>query len=172
MGSTVAPAPVIVSAEFGAADFAWLDGLRRAHYPPERNVVAAHLTLFHHLPPSLVPELSDRLRAEVRSTRRPPAMIGEPLLLDRGVALRVRSEALMATRVRLAEAFAGLLTLQDAAAWRPHVTIQNKVEPAVARRLHARLEAELPRFRPLVIAGLASFSYRDGLWELIHRHRF
>ncbi|RZL99804.1 MAG: 2'-5' RNA ligase family protein, partial [Sphingomonas sp.] len=46
-------APIIVTAVFGAEDFAWADGLRRAHFPPDRNIVPAHLTLFHHLAPSL-----------------------------------------------------------------------------------------------------------------------
>ena len=43
---------LIVTAELGPADFGWLEGLRRAHYPPERNQLPAHLTMFHALPPS------------------------------------------------------------------------------------------------------------------------
>lgn len=54
---------LIVTAEIGAADFAWLEGLRRKHYPPDRNHVPAHLTIFHALPPS----------AEVEVRNRPPA---------------------------------------------------------------------------------------------------
>ena len=57
----MASAPIIVSALFGAADFAWLDDLRKAHFPAEKNQLAAHLTLFHHLPPSIEPELKRRL---------------------------------------------------------------------------------------------------------------
>ncbi|MBY0519244.1 MAG: M13 family metallopeptidase, partial [Sphingomonas sp.] len=30
-------APIIVSALFGATDFAYFDGLRRTHFPPERK---------------------------------------------------------------------------------------------------------------------------------------
>lgn len=102
MSEVIAAAPIIVTAEFGPADFAWLDRLRRIHFPAARNVVPAHITLFHHLPPSLLPELDSRLAAETRSAPRPAATIGEPLLLDRGVALRVRSDELMAIRERLA----------------------------------------------------------------------
>ena len=47
------PAPIIVTALFGKADAVWFDGLRRAHFPPERNRLDAHLTMFHHLAPSL-----------------------------------------------------------------------------------------------------------------------
>jgi hypothetical protein len=64
-----------------------------------------------------------------------------------------------------------LLTPQDRAGWRPHVTIQNKVEPAEARALQQALEADF-RPRPLVIAGLASWWYRGGPWEPISRHMF
>ncbi len=70
---TSGPAPIIVAAEFGGTDFTWLDGLRRAHFPPERNQIAAHLTLFHHLPPSLLAELDTRLNAATRHATRPVA---------------------------------------------------------------------------------------------------
>jgi hypothetical protein len=169
---TPAAAPIIVVADLGAQDFAWLDRLRRTHFPPDRNVVPAHLTLFHHLPPSLLPELDSRLRAETRQIRRPAALIGDPQFLGGGVALRVRSEELIAIRARLSEAFDGLLTPQDAAGWRPHVTVQNKVESGVARRLHGDLLGRFEQLKPLDIAGLATFYYRGGPWEPIARYRF
>jgi hypothetical protein len=165
-------APVIVAAEFGPADFAWLDSLRRTHFPIGRNQLPAHLTLFHHLPPSLLPELAMRLKAEMREIRRPAASIGEPILLGRGVALRVRCEALDALRGRLADAFAGMLTPQDDARWRPHVTIQNKVEPAEAKRLYAQLAEDFDHPRPLFVSGLATHYYRGGPWQPIARYRF
>jgi 2'-5' RNA ligase superfamily len=165
-------APVIVAAEFGAADFAWLDRLRRTHFPIERNQLPAHMTLFRHLPPSLLPELDARLKTEIRTMHRPVASIGEPMLLGRGVALRVRCVALEALRERLADAFAGMLTPQDEANWRPHVTIQNKAEPAEARRLHAQLAEDFRHPRPLFLTGLATHFYRGGPWEQIARYRF
>ena len=165
-------APIIVTADLGPADFAWLDRLRRTHFPGERNLVPAHLTLFHHLPPSLLGELGSRLLAETRVARRPAATIGEPMLLERGVALRVQSDELMVIRERLAEAFENALIPEDAAPWRPHVTIQNKVDPLIARRLHAELASTFGRPRWLDIAGLAIFYYRGGPWEPIARYRF
>lgn len=165
------PAPIIVAATFGPADFGWLDGLRRTHFPPERNWIAAHLTLFHHLPPGLAGELDARLRAATQRIPPPDATIDGVMNLGRGVALRVRSPALAAIRADLAEAFAGCLIPQDQAGWRPHVTIQNKVAPAEAKALHAALTAGfIPR--PLAIAGLASHYYRGGPWEPIARYRF
>jgi hypothetical protein len=165
-------APVIVAADFGPADFAWLDRLRREHFPAERNQLPAHLMLFHHLPPSLLPELDTRLKVETRALRRPEASIGEAMLLGRGVALRVRCRALEVLREGLVDAFTGMLTPQDAAGWRPHVTIQNKVEPAEAKALHRRMAVEYGDTRPLTLTGVATYFYRGGPWEPIARYRF
>jgi len=165
------PAPLIVSALFGAEDFAWMDGLRRAHFPPERNQLDAHLTLFHHLPPSLEPELRQRLIQATRGASSPPATVSALMKLGRGVALRIDSPGLAIIRRDLADAFAGLLTPQDAGGWRAHVTIQNKVEPAGARRLHDRLAAGFAP-RPIRIVGIGVWRYRGGPWEAVSRHPF
>lgn len=163
-------APIIVTALFGDADFAWLDGLRRSHFPPERNLVPAHLTLFHHLPPSLEDEIRRRLADFARGPR-PAARIDKLRLQGDGVAFRVASAGLEDIRDALAEAFAGMLTPQDQAPWRPHVTIQNKVEPDAAKALHREMSASFEP-RPLTIAGLASWAYRGGPWEPLSRHPF
>ncbi len=163
-------APIIVTAEMGAADQGWADRLRAAHFPPERNVLAAHITLFHHLPPSVLAELCGRLRALVAGPP-PGARLADVMLLGRGVAYRVESPALVALRSDLAEAFHGLLTPQDSQPPRLHITVQNKVDPAAARTLHAALAADFVP-RPLAIAGLAAWHYRGGPWESAWRGRF
>lgn len=164
------PAPIIVAAVIGAGDFAWLDGLRRRHFPPERNVLPAHLTLFHHLPRSALDELR-RLIAIEAAAPPPDARIARPILLGRGVAFAIDSPGLRAIRERLADRFRGQLVPQDAAGWRPHVTIQNKVEPEVARVLLREIEAGF-RPRSFAIEGLAAFHYRGGPWEQIFARRF
>lgn len=164
-------APLIVTATFGAWDHAHLDALRREHFPPERNQLAAHLTLFHHLPPDLGPELKRRLSDLTRGQPAPHAWLGGVVSLGRGVAFRVESPQLESIRADLAAAFDSLLIPQDRAGWRPHVTVQNKVGPAVARALHDGLAANFQR-RPLAIAGLASWWYRGGPWEAHSAYRF
>ena len=164
------PAPLIVSALFGAEDFAWLDGLRRTHFPPDRNRLPAHLTLFHHLPPSLGDELKQRLSDAVRAPR-PPAEAAGLIDLGGGVAVRIVSPKLEAIRAALADAFAGMLTPQDQAGWRPHVTIQNKAAQSEARALKRRLEAAFRR-RAVRIDALAIWAYRGGDWDTVSRHPF
>lgn len=164
-------APIIVTALLGPESFAWADGLRRAHYPAERNLVPAHLTLFHHLPPSALDPLKRLLMGEARSTARPVARVSRLISLGQGVALGIESPGLAAIRARIAEAMHGQLTPQDQAAWRPHITIQNKVAPSVARTLLQELRKEF-RPRPIIVAGLAVHWYRRGPWEAIAEWRF
>ena len=91
MNQKVAPdaAPIIVTALFGAADAAWFDRQRRRHYPSERNQLAAHLTMFHHLPPSLAAELKGQLANETRGVTAPTARIAGLVSLGQGVAYRI-----------------------------------------------------------------------------------
>ena len=91
--------------------------------------------------------------------------------LGRGVAFRIEAPALVAIRRDLSEAFAGLLTPQDAGGWRPHVTIQNKVQPNVAKLLLAELQRGFTP-RDVEIVGLAAWWYRGGPWESLSRHMF
>lgn len=170
-GESHSPGPIVVTALFGPGDDGWLQQLRRAHYPAERNRVPAHLTLFRQLPPSLERELSQRL-AEAAAAPPPRAALAGIIDLGEGTALRVDSAELEAMRAALADAFHGLLTPQDSAPWRPHVTIQNKVEPSEARALQRRLRAGFEP-RPLAIRALQSWRYRsDGSWQSLKAHPF
>lgn len=161
---------LIVTAELGGEDQAWLDRLRRTHFPPERNLLAAHLTMFHALPPSLEAEARYRLAEAARSPR-PRAEIAGLMDLGGGVAFRVVSDDLDAIRAGLAEAFRGALTAQDGQGWRPHVTIQNKVAPRAARALLDELRRSFTP-RPLAIRGLGLHRYLGGPWETIATFSF
>lgn len=161
---------LIVTAEIGPRDFGWLEGLRRAHYPPERNRVAAHLTMFQALPPSAETEVRGRLAKFARQSA-PRATVEGLMDLGGGVALRIVAPHLDRIREELAEELHGLLGAQDAGGWQPHVTVQNKVAPKVARALKASLERDF-RPRPLLIGALALHRYLGGPWERLALYRF
>ena len=163
-------APLIVTADLPEALQSRADQLRRAHFPPDRNHLAAHVTLFHALPPSVEDELRDALAGEARA-KPPAARLSGIMNLGRGTALRIESPATLALWERLADRFHGLLTPQDEHTPRLHVTIQNKVSPAQAKALLADLSAGFRRHR-VVVAGLAAWYYRGGPWEPISRHMF
>lgn len=161
---------LIIAAEIAQADFSWLEGLRRAHYPAERNLVPAHVTMFHALPPSSETEVRARLARAVKR-RSPSATIAGLMDLGGGVAFRIVSPDLDALREELAAEFRGLLGAQDSGGWRPHVTIQNKVAPKVARAVKESLELDF-RERPLAIRGLGLHRYLGGPWEKLAAYPF
>jgi len=161
---------LIVTAELAPADQAWLDALRRQHYPAERNQLPAHLTMFHALPPSLEEEARRRL-AQAASRPAPRATIAGLMDLGGGVAFRVVSDDLDAIRDELGEAFHGMLGAQDQGGWRPHVTIQNKVPVRDARKLLAALEQGFIA-RPLWVHGLGLHRYLGGPWETLRTWPF
>lgn len=161
---------LIVTAEIAAGDFSWLEGLRRSHYAPERNMVPAHLTIFHALPPSAETELRSRIASAVRRPA-PPAQIAGLMDLGGGVAFRVVSVELDRLREELAEGLHGLLGAQDSGGWRPHITIQNKAPPRTARALKGKLEQTF-KPRPLGISGIAVHRYLDGPWQSLAAYPF
>jgi len=161
---------LIVTAELAAPDFSWLNGLRRAHYPPDRNQVPAHVTIFHALPPSVEGELRSRL-ARVARQRAPTATLAGLMDLGGGVAFRIASPELDSIREELAADLHGLLSAQDSRGWKPHLTIQNKVAPKLARALKQSLESSFVP-RSLGITGLAVHRYLGGAWELVASYPF
>jgi hypothetical protein len=161
---------LIVTAELAPRDLAWLDQLRRAHYPAERNQLPAHLTMFHALPPSAEGEVRSTV-ARLSSEPPPNASIAGLLDLGGGVAFRVVSTDLDRLRKQLAAAFHGLLSAQDVGGWRPHVTIQNKVTPSEGRALKAALERDF-RQCAVSISGLGLHRYLGGPWERLAVYSF
>jgi hypothetical protein len=161
---------LIVTAEIAPRDLAWLDQLRRAHYPVERNQVPAHLTIFHALPPSAQGEAR---RALARLANEPPprASIEGLIDLDSGIAFRIVSPDLDRIRRDLTEDFRGLLGAQDSAGWRPHITLQNKVPPREARSLLVKLRRDFTP-KPLAIGGLGLYRYLNGPWEKVASYAF
>ena len=170
MSASGDPAPLIVTAELPEALQSRADQLRIAHFPPERNVLKAHVTLFHALPPMVEDELRDALAAEARAA--PVAARLEGLMdLGRGTALRLTSPGMIDLRERLADRLHGMLSPQDQQVPRLHVTIQNKVAPSVAKALQAALAPSIEP-RDFAFFGLALHRYRGGPWETVHRWPF
>ncbi|MEW9856771.1 2'-5' RNA ligase family protein [Novosphingobium sp. M1R2S20] len=159
-----------MTAELPPDVLAWADALRRAHYPPDRNRLRAHVTLFHALPPSAEDELR-RCLAQITAAPPPPASISGLMNLGGGTALDVDSPELIAIHGLIADRMHGLLTNQDARSLRLHITIQNKVSHDAARTLQAELKATLSR-RSFRFKGLGLYAYEGGLWRPIRTFSF
>ena len=170
-GTPAVRGPLIVTAMLADTEQAWFDRLRKAHYPPERNHVPAHLTLFHAVPHMLEDELRRRLAALAAELPPPRAEVVGLMNLGGGVAYRIASNDLDSIRAELADAFRGVLTQQDSHGWRPHITIQNKVTAVEARALGEMLERSFTP-RPLRLTGLAYDHYAGGSWLPGRRYPF
>lgn len=161
-------APYILTLMLDEAAQARFDALRRAHFPPERLHIGAHVTLFHALPRD--PRVQENL-ASAAAIAEIPVRVAKLRFLGRGVAFGLESDRLRRLRETLRQAWSARLTAQDGQAWQPHVTIQNKVAPHEARALFTALSAE---FQPydVTATGLALWIYRGGPWEEAGRFPF
>lgn len=163
--------PLIVTAELPGDIQAMADGLRRAHFPPERNFLAAHVTLFHALAPSAEGEARECLARLARATPPPPARLAGVMSLGRGTALQIESRAMLAVRAEIADRFHGMLTSQDQHRPRLHVTVQNKVTAGAAKRLLEELSAGFT-VREFAFRGLGLHAYLGGPWEHLASYSF
>ena len=162
--------PLVVTLRLDSAAQARFDAERAELYPPGRTAVGAHVTLFHALPAHLrhdVEEQLDRMAAMAAFS----VSVTEVVPLGRGVAYRLAAEEAHRLHASLQDRWRPHLTRQDAQPFRPHVTVQNKVDPEVAR---ATLERLRVGFRPEVTraVGLDLWRYDGGPWTLLSPYDF
>jgi 2'-5' RNA ligase len=156
--------PLVLTLRLDPAAFARLDALRARHFPPDRNLVPAHVTLFHALPGDEIDAVRSALADVCSTTPAVPLLFPGVRSLGRGVAVAVDAPELVRLRKVLAARWAGWLSPQDRQGYRPHVTVQNKVDPADARRTFERLAAGWEPFAGRG-EGLDLWHYRSGPWE-------
>ncbi len=150
---------------------AFFESERRRYFPPELNVVPAHLMLFHNLPGEEMARIRHELSRASDACRPMTLRITRLRSLGRGVAYQVECGSLVLLRARLAALFHSWLSPQDQHGYRPHITIQNKVSTEEAKLTLQALQA---RFVPLeaVGTGLSLWSYLGGPWEFVARFPF
>ena len=163
--------PLILTLAFRSEDQMRFDRLREAHFPPERNLIPAHLTLFHALPGAELEAIGHLLNL-VSKDQLPMALQVIGLRsLGRGVAYTLASPALAVLRAVIARAWHGSLSAQDRQGFRPHITIQNKVSATQASTLLAKMQAAFVPFEVLA-EGLQLWRYQGGPWERLGSYRF
>ena len=156
--------PLILTLRFDDKSFAIFDTARRKHFPPERNVIPAHLTLFHHLPGGEHAEIADAVEAAAAARAPFPLKITGMRFLGQGTAYIIESPQLLAIRGDLARKWGSKLTPQDAQGFRPHVTIQNKTPAPAAKALFDELSASFEPFE-VTATGFLLWHYRGGPWQ-------
>jgi 2'-5' RNA ligase len=138
----------------------FFEELRQRHFPPERNYLSAHLTLFHKLPPQ--PDTISAL-ADLRYSTFQLEATGLKNL-GNGVAYRLEAESLNQLHGKLKSIFKDQLSLQDSQGFRGHVTVQNKVSSDQSKQLLHDLTED---FRPFTAQalGLDLWEYLGGPWS-------
>jgi hypothetical protein len=91
--------------------------------------------------------------------------------LSGGTAFHIVSPALDALHAEMVERLHGVLTVQDRAPRKLHVTVQNKVPAAEAKALQVELaQAWMPN--DFAFAGLSLHRFVDGRWDDAGTWRF
>jgi hypothetical protein len=166
----MADAPLIVTLTLDEKSQQFFNALRKANFPPERNYLDAHLTLFHHLPPDEQQVINDiaQITADNRALDLP---VTEVKSIGAGVVYKIESPLLQNIHLYLQQRWQRWLTPQDKNKLWPHITVQNKVPPEQARLLTKQLQQE---FKPFMITGtgLSLFEYQGGPWKYIQKFDF
>ena len=131
----------LVTLGLDPATFDRLDALRQQYFPPERNQVPAHISLFHHLP-GVEWESIDATLNRIAQTQPPISLRFTGVKpTGRGVLLSVQAAGLITLRGELAGLFARDLTPQDRQPYHPHVMIMNKAERSEADQALREIQA-------------------------------
>lgn len=156
-----------------------LTSLRTQYFPRHLNKLQAHLTLFHALPGSkLESAIIPTLEAVAAATASFPLAATEPFRLNKGIAISVPDgrggQAAKDVHARLQRqwAAAGFLSRQDAAGFRAHYTIMNKVDDGeevtrAFREVEGSWEGCGGRAE-----GLSLYLYERGYWKHVKDFRF
>ena len=168
---TSASNPIILTVALDPASQERFDRLRDRLFPAELNHLAAHVTMFHHLPGEYCGQLAECVAEVCREM--PPAefTVTNVRFLGRGSAFKLHMPEVAAVRQRLAGEWKSWLTAQDRQPWQPHVTVQNKVPPGYAREIFTDLQSQ-----PLPAGGRATglhlWAYLGGPWRSLSCYGF
>lgn len=165
MADQVVTAPLVLTLKLDQASFDRFNALRQQYFPPERNFLLAHVTLFHALPGEQIFSIQETLKSVCSQTA--PLALHFPQLrfLGRGLAIEVDCPQLVQVRQQLAKVWQPWLTPQDRQGYRPHITIQNKVTSTEARQVYEQLSSTWQAGNGWG-EGLLLWHYQGGPWQL------
>ncbi|MCS6986527.1 MAG: 2'-5' RNA ligase family protein [Sphingomonadaceae bacterium] len=173
MARQASPGAVVLTLRLPARLQERLEALRRRYYPPARNRVPAHLTLFRQLPGPALDEVTDAIAQEAVRTPPFPFQLLPPRAWGGAIVLPVTSEDLMDLHARLAERMALLLGAADRGPYRPHVTLANHLDLDARPVVLGALSARWPRPEGAVAEGLTLWQLEPrGGWLLLVTRRF
>ncbi len=161
--------PLILTLAIDPIAFEYFNTLRQQHFPPARNYLDAHLTLFHALPNEAA--IIDVVKATTSLQTTFVFSVVEPVSIGRGVAFKIVSKELVQLHKNFHNAWHQSLTPQDKQTIWPHITVQNKVTTQQAQTLLAALKKDFTPFEATA-TGLQLWVYMGGPWRRLHEFGF
>lgn len=161
--------PFILTLAVEENAFQFFNALRKIYFPADKNLIEAHLTLFHLLPnePSIIKEVE-----EICQQYKPLSLqVKEPTLIGNGVAYKIDCEPLQELHKSLQQRWQSFLIPQDQQKLWPHITVQNKVSPEEAKDLLKFLNGNFCAFETKGV-GLQLWEYHSGPWKLFKQFSF
>lgn len=164
-------APLILTLALDDASQQIFDALRKKYFPLERNFLRAHCTLFHALPREKETAIRidlDNLTATLTAF---PLTVEPPKSIGRGVVFPLSSDEAIRLHASLQKRWRMQLSPQDRQRLWPHVTVQNKVAPDVAKQT---LHSLLNDYQSLTARGVGVqlWEYLGGPWRLLETFPF
>ena len=158
--------PLILTAKMDDETFSYFNSLRQKYFPPARNFLDAHITLFHQLPYENLNEIEKIINQIVADQAEIKIEFPKLIKLGSGTAAYIESEELKKLQVKLSAIWESDLIPQDKQGFRPHVTIQNKVSKEIALRTFEILNND---WKPRIgkINGLNLWKYVRPKWEFV-----
>jgi len=168
-GSVSSISPLILTLGINEAAQHYFDNLRARYFPPKKNFLKAHLTLFHSLPdePGIYDYLSKTAEKQPVFSLQAERIVS----IGRGTAIKIESHELMSLHRALQDYWFGFLSAQDKQKLWAHITIQNKVSPEKAGELQALLNTGFESFR-FRASGFRLWRYLGGPWEELAFFKF
>ncbi len=144
--------------------------LRDQYFPPDRNIVPAHVTLFHKLPESS----GEKIKADIQTVVQRPAFdlhVTSIMNTGSGVSYKLESPEFCDLHKQLRNQWLQWLTPQDRQGFRPHIVVQNKVSVETAKRTYEVLQGQFQTFTARS-ADIILWRYLGGPWEELESFRF
>jgi len=163
--------PLILTAKMDEDSFEFLNGLRKQYFPPERNFLTAHITLFHQLPGECLEEIEDYLKIIASRQYKFKLIFSAVKFIGKGTIVQIESTELISLRNKLVNHWSDWLIPQDKQKYAPHVTIQNKTETSEAQQVYENLNQSWQSRAGTAIA-LQLWHYRGGPWQLANEFNF
>lgn len=156
--------PLVITLKMDQISYQRLNSWRERYFPPIRNYLTAHLTLYHHLPSEHVNWIKSEIAA-LCSQRSPFPMNFKGLECSGSfVGILVDAPEILKIKEHLNQVFANFLKAQDRQKIRPHVTLVNKVSPEEARKSQEEIALEFSPWSGRA-EGIEIHFYQHGPWS-------